>query len=429
MKILALSPYLPYPLNCGGHLRSHHTLAALVDDHEVTFVAQVKDPQQSYEGWSLATRFARPPLLVPRGTDPSHASDPMCVRLRAAAPHPRIGVPRGISGHDFDTYWAALASLPLGSYDAVMVRTFHLMPYALAIQALHPHLLLVLDLDDVQSVYQRRALASANLRWLSRWRMRVYLDLVRIRYFERHYLRQFDAVWICSELDRQRVAAWTEPEKVFTVPNGVELSALEAIVPNPDSMKLLFVGDFRQEPNQRGILAFAEQVMPRIRRAVPTVELWVAGRDPSPEVAALHRPDQRVFVTGFVPSMVPYLEDAAISIVPLQVGSGTRLKILEAMAAAVPVVSTRVGAEGIDLVDGESGVLADGADAMASACVRLLQDKSRRQRMGLAGRRLARAYDWAIAAQVVRGCYAGLRPSRAADGVPVDGLPAAGPRR
>src|SRR5262245_41642992 len=116
MRILSLHPYIPHPLNSGGILRSHHTLAALVDEHEVTFAAQWRNGEDVSD-WDLARRFAAVPVLVPCAADRS--VNPARERLRSGAPKAWFGHPQSIRGHDCDSFWEALAGLPLDSYDAV----------------------------------------------------------------------------------------------------------------------------------------------------------------------------------------------------------------------------------------------------------------------------------------------------------------------
>jgi len=403
VKILSLNPYIPHPLNSGGNLRSHHIVAALVDDHEVTFASQWGCGEQ-VDDWEFASRFAEEPVLVPCAS-PSGANS-SGARLRRGAPQPWFGLPESVARRDFDSFWDALGNLPLDSYDAIQVRTFHLIPYALAIRAAYPRVRLVLDLDDVPSVFSERTRRDAKMGWISRWRWQSYLDYCRIRMYENRFLEEFDAVWVCSELDRARVARWISPEKVVCIPNGVDVAAYASLAPAADSQKLLFIAYFAHDPNEAGAEWFHNGVLPEIRKQVPGVELWLVGREASPRLLDLDSPERGVHVTGQVPQVEPYLAAAAVSIVPLRVGTGTRLKILEAMAAGLPVVSTTIGAEGIEVLDGENIVLADTTAAMATACIWLLKDPQRRERLGEAGRRLVREkYDWGIIHRRIRECY------------------------
>ncbi|MGC8919134.1 glycosyltransferase family 4 protein [Streptomyces sp. PG2] len=148
---------------------------------------------------------------------------------------------------------------------------------------------------------------------------------------------------------------------------------------------MLFQGSFDWPPNADAAAWLTREVLPRLHARVPGARVVLAGK-PAPEVAALAGPC--VEVTGMVPSMAPYLRAADLVVVPLRVGSGTRIKILEAFAHGVPVVSTTIGAEGLDVVAGEHLALADGAEGLALACAELLTDRARRAALAAAGGRL-----------------------------------------
>src|SRR5262249_15525832 len=148
--------------------------------------------------------------------------------------------------------------------------------------------------------------------------------------------------------------------------------------------RITFTGLMAHPPNVAAARFFAIEVLPAIQKVIPEAEFWIVGRDPVPEVRMLAaRP--RVVVTGTVPDMRPYLARATVVVVPLRFGSGMRQKILEAWAMEKAVVSTRIGAEGLDVQDGVNILLADDAETLASAVVRLLQSPAARDRLRAAG--------------------------------------------
>ena len=148
-------------------------------------------------------------------------------------------------------------------------------------------------------------------------------------------------------------------------------------------------------PNIDGAVWFTAEVLPRLRRRYPDCSVALVGRKPTAVVTALAAKDPRIHVTGTVPDVRPWLHGSKVSVVPLRVGGGTRLKIYEAMAAGVPVVSTAIGAEGLDVTDGETIRLGDSAEAFAEACADLLDNAQARRRMAENARSMvAERYSW-----------------------------------
>jgi glycosyltransferase involved in cell wall biosynthesis len=159
-------------------------------------------------------------------------------------------------------------------------------------------------------------------------------------------------------------------------------------------------------PNDDGIRWFVSEVFKRVQAAVPGVKLTIVGRSPSASLRQLAAQNTAISVTGTVPDVRPYLQRAAISIVPLRVGGGTRLKIYEAMAMAAPIVSTTIGAEGLPVVDGEHLLIADSPELQAAAIVSLLTDRERARRLGSNAQQFVRQhFGWdSVADQFLSQC-------------------------
>ena len=165
-------------------------------------------------------------------------------------------------------------------------------------------------------------------------------------------------------------------------------------------------------PNEDAIRYFTEQIMPRIKQAVPEVTLTVVGRDPYPSLVELSKHDPSIIVTGRVEDVRPFIEDAAVYIVPLRIGGGTRLKIYEAMAMEKPIVSTSVGAEGLPIVDGKEILLADTPEEFAEAVIRLFRNESLAAEIGeRAATTVREKFGW----QTVADKFASICESVAAD--------------
>jgi glycosyltransferase involved in cell wall biosynthesis len=164
----------------------------------------------------------------------------------------------------------------------------------------------------------------------------------------------------------------------------------------PGERDLVFTAKMDFRPNVDAVLWFAREVLPLIRQGAPQTRFWVVGKDPHPRLAPLAS-DPAVVLTGWVEDVRPYIAGAAVYVIPLRIGGGTRLKVLEAMAMGKAIVSTALGCEGFELVPDQELVIADSPADFAAAVLALLHDPDRREQLGRAGRRFAGSrYDWQI---------------------------------
>lgn len=232
----------------------------------------------------------------------------------------------------------------------------------------------VLFQHNVETVIWRRRAEQAS--GVSALYLRLQAE--RMFAYERKICQEAGFVLAVSEQDARTMQDLFGIKRLATVPTGVDIDYFTPRESPPRQTDLVFVGSMDWAPNVDGIQFFVERVLPLIRRRKPGCSLVVAGRSPSNEMLALAREDPRIQMTGTVPDVRPYLWSSAVSIVPLRVGGGTRLKIYEAMAARTPVVSTTVGAEGLPVRHGEHLLLADEPQAFADACLTLLEDEDRR---------------------------------------------------
>jgi glycosyltransferase involved in cell wall biosynthesis len=212
--------------------------------------------------------------------------------------------------------------------------------------------------------------------------------------YEQAACQRFDRVVAVSADDGATMKREYGLCTVSDIPTGVDTAYFQrTAAASSDPHQLVFTGSMDWLPNEDGILYFTEQILPRIRQVLPGVRLTIVGRNPSPRLVQLSRKDSSVTITGRVEDVRPYMEQAGAYIVPIRIGGGTRLKVYEAMAMEMPVVSTRIGAEGLPVHDGEDLLFADTPEDFASAVVRVLTDA-----------RLARALG-AHAAATVRERY------------------------
>jgi len=289
------------------------------------------------------------------------------------------------------------------SADAVLVVGLQMGQYLTEVPRAVPK---VLDNYNVEWLILSRMAKTRPLsrRWF--WQLEAW----KLRAAEQRILRLADSVIAISDVDQAGMAELAPESKFYMVPNGVELAtfsvAAAAATGNPP--RFAFVGALNWHVNEDAAIWMCEQVWPIVRSALPTAELVLVGKDPSPAVRALAR-DPSVRVTGTVPDVRPFIAESTALIVPLRYGSGIRNKILEGFASGRPIVTTSVGCEGLPVSDGEHLIIADDADGFAKGCVRLVSDPALGKRLATAGRQLVSELDEEVTTRFEEVWRDGLR--------------------
>jgi glycosyltransferase involved in cell wall biosynthesis len=265
----------------------------------------------------------------------------------------------------------------------------------------------VFDDHNAEYVLQRTAFES-DLRHLARWHAALYsfIQWKKLERYEQDICRRADHIAACSKADAEAISQLFEPQSaighrpsaIAVIPNGVDtdyfVPSREVCAKPLAEFGMVFAGKMDFRPNIDAMLWFCNEMLPRIRAEIPLAHIVIVGQKPAPRIAALSG-QQGVEVTSMVPDTRPYIADAAVYVVPLRMGSGTRLKVLEAMAMGKAIVSTSRGVEGIDLQPNRQAVVADTDDAFARAVIALMRDAERRRALGQAARKLAEEkYDW-----------------------------------
>jgi glycosyltransferase involved in cell wall biosynthesis len=213
--------------------------------------------------------------------------------------------------------------------------------------------------------------------------------------FERDTCRRAGKVVAVSAIDSQTFADLFGVKNVSSVQTGVDIGYFEPPAHTEPKADLIFVGSMDWLPNIDGVQYFVSEILPLIRKRRPDCRVAIAGRRPTQAIQDLGKRDSGILVTGTVPDVRPYLWGSSISVVPLRIGGGTRLKIFEAMAAKLPVVSTTVGAEGLPVTDSKHIAIADSPERFAQRCLELLSDGERCKHMAMeAWDLVARQFSW-----------------------------------
>jgi polysaccharide biosynthesis protein PslH len=248
----------------------------------------------------------------------------------------------------------------------------------------------VLFQHNVESEIWRRHATNGS----SGLRKLVYgVEFAKMQRYEQAMVRRFDHVIAVSDHDQELMSAWVDAARLTVVPTGVDTEQFHpGPQPLPEKPLVVFVGAMDWEPNVDAVEYFCREIWPGIRARVPNAQFRIVGRNPGGRVQRLA--SNSVDVTGRVPAVVDHLREAALVVVPLRIGGGTRIKIYEAMAVGKAVVSTTIGAEGLDVHHGQDILLSDAPDSFTESVATLLQDAEARARIGRAAGELAANYGW-----------------------------------
>lgn len=401
--VLILANRLPYPLEDGWKVRTYHVVRGVSRHARVTLLV-FHPPGDT----ALLERAAS--ALGPR------------VRLRAVPPPRAYSPGRLVRGlvtrlpvHVWNQESATMRReldrvLAEDPPDLVISESTLMARYLERIGRGVPH---VIDTHNIDSITFTR-----YAQWMRNGPRRWYAGITarKLAQLEADTFGRARSVWVCSDLE-QDVARRISPDvRVKTVPNGVDTTYFQpaAVPAKVTPGRLLFFGRLDYYPNVDGLVFFVREILPRIREAVADIELQVIGISPAREIVELAESEPAVRLVGRVPDVRTALAEAAAVVVPLRIGGGTRLKIVEALSMARPLVSTRVGAEGLDVRDGEHLLLADEPDAFARAVITLLRDPAVAARLGANGRQLAcQRYDWGTISDVIAASLDELVPAPA----------------
>jgi len=396
MRVLQLAPRVCWPLDTGAKLRNYHLARVLSCDARVTLLAF--GDSSSAELRAVYDEI----VTVPRGSGYSLGK-----LLRGAVGR----TPLPLLNYTSQEMTGAVSRLfAENEFDVVQVESIHLMNYLRTIRASSKRAIVICDWHNIESELMLRYSEqekSAPRRAYARRTARLMKD------FEQHALAGFDAHLAVSERDAEALRSVNPSAKVFVIENGVDRAHYSSVEYKSGKPKrIVFVGSMDYHANVEGAVTFARNVWPAIHQHKPLLTFTIVGKDPAPAVRDLSS-IKGIEVTGSVPDVRPYYREAVAAIVPLNVGGGSRLKILEAMAAGVPVVSTTLGAEGLQVRNGENILVADGEDRLTKAVIDLVNDEELRAQLVSGGHALvAERYDWARLGAKLSECYQQLLSER-----------------
>jgi len=397
LKVLVVTYGTPYPPNSGVKIRDFNLLRRI--SRSVTLFLCVLATEGSIPDLSELRTFCAKVIVVPATSRTPFQIFTNSIRCWTAGCR--------LAAHQF--FYPELARqirsiISEDGIDILQIEHSFLVAYRTAIPA-NSRCRTILSLHNVGSrQYLRIAnTQSAPLATIS-YRLKSFL----INRMETANAAEFDHCIVVSAEEARLLGASVPEDKFSVVENGVDCADIRPLAQTVFGNDLLFIGVIGYPPNTDAVLYFCKAILPLIRRAIPDARLLVVGHAPPAEVRMLAS-SEAIIVTGAVEDPVPYYRRCRVCVAPLRAGGGTRLKILEAMAFGRPVVTTSLGCEGIEVVNGEHLLIGDTAEAFAENVIRLLRHPELSEKIvGAARQMVEQSYDWSLIAPKLLQVYRGL---------------------
>ncbi len=397
MKLVLLTPQLPYPPHQGTTIRNFNIIKHLAPRHAITLVSfgTAEELANAEPLRALCQRIEIAPyptrsMMQRAWTTLTSPLPDMALRLKSAVMHATVE--------------RVLREEP---FDVVQIEGIEMARYAMNLKSQNSNLKIVFDDHNAEYVLQKTAYES-DIKKITRLHAALYslIQWKKLERYEYSVCLRANHVVACSDADaasiatlfRQKSQIENRQSKISVIPNGVDTAhfvpSLEVCAKPLAELSMTFVGKMDFRPNIDAMTWFVEDILPRIRAEIPLAHLVIVGQKPAPRIQALAQ-NPGVEITGWISDTRPFVADAAVYVVPLRMGSGTRLKVLEAMAMGKAIISTTRGVEGIACTPNDDVVIADTSTAFARAVIELLRDPQRRRELGRNARALVESkYDW-----------------------------------
>ena len=385
MKILFITGMLPFPLDNGRKLRSFHLIRKLSEGNGLTlFITDEKNPDEKNIG--ELKKYCKDVKIAP------------CAEL---------STPRLILRLFLSIFRKEPFSL-LKRYSNRIRQQLHSLidetrPDVIICDRLTETLYLLDKGIKAIKIYSTHNVEYQIVRRFSESttdilkKLASYIEWKRMEAYERRVWENFDFSIAVSENNKDIISKFIPKERVFVVLNGIDTGYFQPVKNTKTPFSIIYTGQMGWFPNEDAMLYFTSEMYPLIKKEVPDLKFFIVGSNTSAKVKKLAEGDESIKVTGRVEDIREYIDRAAVYIVPLRIGSGTRIKILEALAMEKPVISTTVGCEGLELTNGKEIVISDKPAEFANRVVSLLKDEKAGQRLGEAGRKVIKEkYDWEV---------------------------------
>ena len=380
MKILFVCHRFPYPPNEGGKIRSFNMIAHLQKQHEVTVASLVesKIEQADIEGIKpfchsyIAQRMSKPVAWL---------KALFCLLTLMPSSMGYF--------HSWKLGKKIKALLSEQQFDLIVVHCSSVAHFVLSAKDT-PKILDFCDMDSQKwLIYAKHKPFPLSLAY--------WLEGIKLERAEKKLAQQFDASSVATAFELETLDEFQSGRASFCFPNGVDIDFFSPVARDYDANTISFIGKMNYYPNEKCMLDFSRNVFPELRKKHPNLKLCIVGSNPTDKILALADIDG-IEVTGRVADVRPYVQQAALTVVPLEIARGTQNKILESMAMGVPVVCSDIAARGIDAIAGEHVLVAKSVEEYVLQISRVLESAEERKRLSKAGRaRMLSHHTWDIA--------------------------------
>lgn len=382
MKILMLTPYLPYPLHSGGQIRTYNLLKFLSSKHQVTLFALIKDESEKRHVPELE-KYCHKVKVFRRSKHPFTFNNIVSTALSS---YPFLVIRNFVSQVTTELQ----KELEKEQYDLIHAETFYMMPH---IPKTTVPILLVEQTIEYLGYESYSQKAFPLLKPL------LNIDIKKIKKWERYYWSFCNQLVVMSEDDKRYIATTIGSSRnIEVVENGVDAGWFDQKKrQEPDLPTILSVGTFKWLPNVEAVTFLIKKVWPLVKKAVPSARLWIVGASPTAKIEAYAKQDPGITITGNIEDIRDAFARSHVLAAPVFSGKGTRYKILEALAAGTPVVATTTAVEGLGVTHGKEVLLSNDAEIMAQYIVKLFHSPATRKKMADKGKAFVKKrFDWQL---------------------------------
>lgn len=384
-----LTPYLPFPLMSGGQTRSYNLIKNLSKKHEITLFSLVKDDKERKYIPELE-KYCKKVRVFNRPAKPWTLSNILRTGLST---YPFLVI-RNLATKENQGIIDELSS---NNYDLIHAETFYVMPHIPKTKV--PILLVEQTIEYLVYKHYVEEQAPKLLRPLLK------IDVMKLKYWETYFWKHARKVVAMSDSDRKQMEALSPGLSIDIVPNGIDAKYFLAKKrENVNPPRVLYVGNFTWLQNIEAVEDLVTKVWPKIKREISNIKLWIVGMHMTGYIKNLQSED--IDVTEGMPDIRDAYRKSTVLVTPIKGPGGTRLKILEAMASALPVVTTTVGAEGLGVNDGNEALINGNLEGLVRSAVTVLNNSELAKKLGESGRRFVEQnYTWDVSAEKLDRIY------------------------